>query len=731
MNYRITNYKTTILLILLCLLVGTASADTAIILNSLEDGRLSRTGVNEYFTSIRNGEGTAIDTASTGYIPFSLIATTTSNKYGTLRRGFLTFNTTLPEPGTITSAVLSVYGYNTGNTFVVGRGNVTITSSNHGYPAAASDFNKFGNLILTTNVTGTTWPLEQYNNFTFTNLSYLNTTGLTKLMFRGTRDVDADEPTWQSGTSMYMQAYPSATTGTNKDPILTIEYTPAGGDTTPPASITNLAADNTSTCQTINWTWDDSVSEDADVLQIWQNGTVFHNVSANQTYDLWEGLTGGIEYEFASHTCDLTGNCNETWVNQSATAGSCAVAPVANFTVNATTGCAPLSVLFTDTSTNTPDDWDWYMDADETKTADVQNPEVTFNVPGIYSIRLWAANLAGGSWKNESNLITATDCQPPASITNLSYTNETCQNTTWTWINPADADYDHLMVWKNDEFDENISAPATSLSWLGITAGLFSSRTCDTLGNCNETWVNMTAPDAAQCDTEPPLAPINLANITTCSNITWSWENVSGDTDYHGVLVYRYDEGDPLGDYFYGFVIEPTFSSFWDDLTEDTDYTIGLKSWDGGNVNDTWVNMTAHTPFCTALPVLAADFTSNVTCGNIPFNVQFNDTSTGWNITSWYWDFGDGNTSELQDGNNTYVTEGMYTVNHSATDDTANVSWKNSTGYIRAVPAWAVCPTVAISYGGASGGGKVEDYSLVFVGIAIVGVFGLLILARR
>ena len=40
-----------------------------------------------------------------------------------------------------------------------------------------------------------------------------------------------------------------------------------------------------------------------------------------------------------------------------------------------------------------------------------------------------------------------------------------------------------------------------------------------------------------------------------------------------------------------------------------------------------------------------ASFTSNVTCGIVPFPVQFTDTTTGLNITSWFWDFADGNST--------------------------------------------------------------------------------------
>jgi PKD repeat protein len=56
-----------------------------------------------------------------------------------------------------------------------------------------------------------------------------------------------------------------------------------------------------------------------------------------------------------------------------------------------------------------------------------------------------------------------------------------------------------------------------------------------------------------------------------------------------------------------------------------------------------------------------ADFTSDITTGFTPLDIQFMDASTG-EIISWNWDFGDGGTSDLQNPIYTYVTPGLYTV---------------------------------------------------------------------
>jgi hypothetical protein len=69
------------------------------------------------------------------------------------------------------------------------------------------------------------------------------------------------------------------------------------------------------------------------------------------------------------------------------------------------------------------------------------------------------------------------------------------------------------------------------------------------------------------------------------------------------------------------------------------------------------VNITIdYTP---QVPVV--EFMSNVSYVNHNYTVQFTDLSTGY-IDSWYWDFGDGSNSTLQNPTHTYATDGIYTV---------------------------------------------------------------------
>ena len=65
---------------------------------------------------------------------------------------------------------------------------------------------------------------------------------------------------------------------------------------------------------------------------------------------------------------------------------------------------------------------------------------------------------------------------------------------------------------------------------------------------------------------------------------------------------------------------------------------------------------------------LIANFTADITCGYSPLNVNFNDTSQG-EPTSWYWDFGDGTNSTVQNPVHTYCHSGKYDVTLTVTNE--------------------------------------------------------------
>ncbi len=69
--------------------------------------------------------------------------------------------------------------------------------------------------------------------------------------------------------------------------------------------------------------------------------------------------------------------------------------PVADFSGSPLTGMAPLSVAFTDGSSNQPSAWAWDFENDGTVESTARDPIHEFAGPGLYTVRLTASNPAG------------------------------------------------------------------------------------------------------------------------------------------------------------------------------------------------------------------------------------------------------------------------------------------------------------------------------------------------
>jgi PKD repeat protein len=100
-------------------------------------------------------------------------------------------------------------------------------------------------------------------------------------------------------------------------------------------------------------------------------------------------------------------------------------------------------------------------------------------------------------------------------------------------------------------------------------------------------------------------------------------------------------------------------------------YKVNLTVYQGNtdNSTSTVINSTSaiinvSEPPVPIIPV--ANFTADKTEGYAPLIVQFTDTSTN-SPTSWSWEFGDGQTSDVQNPEHTFVSEGVYQVNLTAT----------------------------------------------------------------
>lgn len=115
--------------------------------------------------------------------------------------------------------------------------------------------------------------------------------------------------------------------------------------------------------------------------------------------------------------------------------------------------------------------------------------------------------------------------------------------------------------------------------------------------------------------------------------------------------------------------LDSNTGNYWDDYTgiDTNDDDIGDTPYNitGGNNKDMYplIQPINKKPY--------ASFTYSPITPTTQETVQFNDTSndTDGYIVSWYWDFGDKNTSNIQNPTHRYIDNGVYTITLNITDD--------------------------------------------------------------
>jgi len=108
--------------------------------------------------------------------------------------------------------------------------------------------------------------------------------------------------------------------------------------------------------------------------------------------------------------------------------------PVADFEGTPTTVTAGNSVDFTDLSLNNPASWDWTFEGGTPASSTEQNPTVTYDTEGTYSVSLIATNNEGSDTKTVADYITV---EPQGTTT---YCESSSQSNAQEWIAKVDID---------------------------------------------------------------------------------------------------------------------------------------------------------------------------------------------------------------------------------------------------------------------------------------------------
>lgn len=432
----------------------------------------------------------------------------------------------------------------------------------------------------------------------------------------------------------YAWSFPGGTPSSSTAENPTVVYNTAGTFTVT-LTVSNPAGQNVST-QT-NYISVNTVPAAGFTGTVAGTTVTFNNMTTNATSYSWDFGDGGSStlpnpmHTYATDgvyevTLTATNECGSTTINGQFTV---VTMPTAGFSAAETSGCAPLTVQFNNESSANATNFAWSFPGGTPATSSQENPVVTYNTAGTYTVTLTVSNPAGNNTSTQTNFITVNTI-PSASFTTainlavVAFTNTTTNGTSYTW----------------DFGDGNTSAeanPTHTYAMDGIyTVKLTATNECGDAFTSQTVIIATTVP-IAMFSAEPTsgCAPITVqfTNQSSANSESYQWSFPGGlpaaSTEENPVVVY----GTPGT---YDVTLTATNSQGFDSHTE--------------------------TSFVVVNGVPTPSFTQSAN-----FNVlTFTNTTT--NATSYSWNFGDGNTSTEANPTHTYATGGQYEVTLTATN---------------------------------------------------------------
>lgn len=297
-------------------------------------------------------------------------------------------------------------------------------------------------------------------------------------------------------------------------------------------------------------------------------------------------------------------------------------APTADFEAGPTTGCAPLTVQYTNLSSDNSTSFFWQFPGGLPNQSNLENPTVIYPNSGTYNVTLTASNITGSNTVIQTNYITVQNI-PSANFTHsanglvVTFTNTSVGGTSWLW-NFGDGSTSTLQ---NPVHTYAVGGSYTVT--LTTTNPCGSTVTTKSVGLIPPPTANFTATPTSGCAS----LTVQFTSTATGNPSSYSWSFPGGtptsSTEQNPVVVY-----DTPGSY------NVTF--------------IALNA--GGS--DTLI----QNNYVTVNGAPATSFTSSVSGSTATF------TNTTTNGTTYSWAFGDGSTSTQSNPAHTYANDGTYTV---------------------------------------------------------------------
>ena len=316
-------------------------------------------------------------------------------------------------------------------------------------------------------------------------------------------------------------------------------------------------------------------------------------------------------------------------------------APVAAFTANVTSGEAPLTVQFTDESTNSPTSWKWDF-GDGTNSTE-QNVSHTYTSAGNYTVNLTVSNADGSDFEVKTEYIIVSEPLLGAPVANFTANRTSGKAPLDVQFTDASTGNVSSYSWDFDN-DGTVDSTEQNPIYTYSAAGTYTVNltVSNEDGNDSEVktgYIKVSSPSSAKpvaafsASPTSGKTPLKVAftDTSTGSPTSWFWKFGDGSKSYLQNPTHKYSKAGT--------------------------YTVNLTV-----KNAKGSNTVTKTDYIKVITKPVANFTSSVTSGKVPLKVAFTDTSTGI-PAKWIWDFGDGSKSYLQNPTHKYSKAGIYTVN--------------------------------------------------------------------
>jgi PKD repeat protein len=314
--------------------------------------------------------------------------------------------------------------------------------------------------------------------------------------------------------------------------------------------------------------------------------------------------------------------------------------PVPDFKGEPTQGTAPLTVQFTDLSSNNPFIWAWnFGDGTSVAGPDQKNPVHTYQSPGIYNVILLATNSGGSAQVMKKSYIIV------VSTPVANFTAEPVEGTAPLLVHFTDTSDGQPIKWlwkfgdggysseKNPYF--LYQAPGTYT----VTLTVYNNAGSDTVTRQNLITVTSLPVAGFTANRTAGANPLTVqfTDTSTGAPTSWNWTfgNDGGSDEQNPVHIFQYPG------------------------TYSVQLRVSNAAGNSTELKEGYIKV--------GLPLMANfTYSTGNPANTAPLTVAFTDKSTG-DPTVWSWRFGDGYLTDAKNPIHTYLQPGTYNVSLTVT----------------------------------------------------------------